>query len=169
MGNFIAPRFQALAAQRAASQQQQQASQLAQAQQVFELQQAQLLQQQEEATRASVRAAAEAAHPQNQPVFEEESPELQPHTVGTSGRPQLAPAFTFGAKPKHGVTESVSERGSGRESLSPPQSSLSPIVVNRSEGIGGAAATGLAGLAARAHKRTGSEMSSVLQQQVSLF
>lgn len=169
MGNFIAPRFQALAAQRAASQQQQQAAQLAQAQQVFELQQAQLLLQQEEATRTSVRAAAEAAHPQDQPVFEEESPELQPHTVGPTGRPQLAPSFTFGAKSKHGATESVSERGSGRESLSPAQSSRSPIVVNRSEGIGGAAATGLAGLAARAHKRTGSEMSSVLQQQVSLF
>ncbi|KIR41921.1 hypothetical protein I307_00409 [Cryptococcus deuterogattii 99/473] len=165
MGNFIAPRFQALAAQRAASLQQQQAAQLAQAQQVFELQQAQLLQQQEEA-RTSIQAAVEAAHPQNQPVFEEESPELQPRTVGPSGRPQLAPSFTFGARPKHGATESVSERGSGRESLSPPQSSLSPIVVNRSEGIGGAAATGLAGLAARAHKRTGSEMSSVLQQQI---
>ncbi|WVO21500.1 uncharacterized protein IAS62_002809 [Cryptococcus decagattii] len=167
MGNFIAPRFQALAAQRAASLQQQQAAQLAQAQQVFELQQAQLLQQQEEA-RTSIQAAVEAAHPQNQPVFEEESPELQPRTVGPSGRPQLAPSFTFGARPKHGATESVSERGSGRESLSPPQSSLSPIVVNRSEGIGGAAATGLAGLAARAHKRTGSEMSSVLQQQLAI-
>ncbi|ODN85475.1 hypothetical protein L198_07557 [Cryptococcus wingfieldii CBS 7118] len=166
MGSFIAPRFQALAAQRAAAQQQQQAAQLAQAQQVFELQQAQLVQQQEE---ARAQAESEATHPRNQPVFEEEeSPEPRSGVVGPTGRPQLAPSFTFGAKPKHAAHESVSERGSARESLSPTQSHASPVVVNRSEGIGGAAATGLAGLAARAHKRTGSEMSSALQQQLAI-
>ncbi|WVQ71979.1 hypothetical protein IAR50_001522 [Cryptococcus sp. DSM 104548] len=165
MGSFIAPRFQALAAQRAAAQQQQQAAQLAQAQQVFELQQAQLVQQQEEA-RAQIES--EAAQPRNQPVFEEESPEPRSGVVGPTGRPQLAPSFTFGAKPKHAARESVHERDSARDSLSPTQTQTSPVVVNRSEGIGGAAATGLAGLAARAHKRTGSEMSSALQQQLAI-
>nr|ODN86223.1 hypothetical protein L203_04341 [Cryptococcus depauperatus CBS 7841] len=168
MGSFIAPRFQALAAQRAAAQQQQQAAQLAQAQQIFELQQVQLLQQQEEA-RAAV-FAAENVRSQQQPVFDEdESPESLSGSLGPTGRPQLAPSFTFGGKPKQSHThqESISEKtSSARESLSPSQSHASPIIVNRSEGIGGAAATGLAGLAARAHKRTGSEMSSALQQQL---
>ncbi|WWD19349.1 hypothetical protein CI109_103808 [Kwoniella shandongensis] len=165
MGSFIAPRFQALAAQRALAQQQQQAAQLAQAQQIYELQQAQLLQQQEE-LRAQA-AAAEAV--KNQPVFEEESPEPRNAVLGPTGRPQLAPSFTFGAKPKHASKESISERASARDSMSPPQVNASPpIVVNRSEGIGGAAATGLAGLAARAHRRTGSEISPAMQQQLAI-
>ncbi|WVQ80029.1 hypothetical protein IAT38_002130 [Cryptococcus sp. DSM 104549] len=167
MGSFIAPRFQALAAQRAAAQQQQQAAQLAQAQQIFELQQAQIHQQQEEARAAAAAAAAATESAKNQPVFEEESPEPHPRSLGPTGRPQLAPSFTFGAKSKHAAKESVSE-GSARDSLSPTQLHTSPVVVNRSEGIGGAAATGLAGLAARAHKRTGSEMSPALQQQLAI-
>ncbi|KAK8854520.1 hypothetical protein IAR55_003259 [Kwoniella newhampshirensis] len=165
MGSFIAPRFQALAAQRAVAQQQQQIAQLAQAQQIYELQQAQILRQQEEVgPRAS---AADVA--KNQPVFEEESPEPRNAVLGPTGRPQLAPSFTFGAKPRHAAKESVSEQDSTRDSMSPPQVNASPpVVVNRSEGIGGAAATGLAGLAARAHKRTGSEMSHAMQQQLAI-
>ncbi|WVW85303.1 hypothetical protein I302_107341 [Kwoniella bestiolae CBS 10118] len=171
MGNFIAPRFQALAQQRAAQQQQQQtALQLAQAQQLYEIQQAQLLQQQEEA-----RARAIAETMKNQPVFvEDEEPELQQSqsqfSLGPTGRPQLAPSFTFGAKPKHVKSESISDKSSARESMSPPSAhhTSPPVVVNRSEGIGGAAATGLAGLAARAHKRTGSEMSAAMQQQLAI-
>lgn len=144
MGSFIAPRFQALAAQRAAAQQQQQAAQLAQAQQLYELQQQQIIQMQE----AQAKAMAEATLQNPPPVFEEDSPEPRPASLGPTGRPQLAPAFTFGKR-----RESVDES---------PQ-----VVVNRSEGIGGARATGLAGLAARAHKRTGSELTPAMQQQVS--
>lgn len=153
MGNFMAPRFQALAAQRAAQLQQQQAQQLAHAQQLYDLQQQQLL----EAKRRredTARAAAQAVLSNPPAVFEEDSPESKATPLGPTGRPQLAPSFTFGAK----------ARGEGeRDSRSPPQQ---PPVINRSEGIGGAAATGLAGLAARAHQRTGSEMSPAMQQQV---
>ncbi|RSH85671.1 hypothetical protein EHS25_003812 [Saitozyma podzolica] len=145
MGSFIAPRFQALAAQRAAAQQQQQAAQLAQAQQLYELQQQQIIQMQE----AQAKAMAEATLQNPPPVFEEDSPEPRPASLGPTGRPQLAPAFTFGKR-----RESVDES---------PQ-----VVVNRSEGIGGARATGLAGLAARAHKRTGSELTPAMQQQLEI-
>nr|XP_019011760.1 uncharacterized protein I206_03866 [Kwoniella pini CBS 10737]OCF50541.1 hypothetical protein I206_03866 [Kwoniella pini CBS 10737] len=170
MGSFIAPRFQALAQQRAAQQQQQTALQLAQAQQLYELQQAQLLKQQRDQEEARAKAIAETM--KNQPVFAEDDEELEARqsSVGPTGRPQLAPSFTFGAKPKHVKSESISERGSARDSMSPPSThhTSPPVVVNRSEGIGGAAATGLAGLAARAHKRTGSEMSSAMQQQLAI-
>ncbi|WWC90405.1 uncharacterized protein L201_005340 [Kwoniella dendrophila CBS 6074] len=172
MGSFIAPRFQALAQQRAAQQQQQTAMQLAQAQQIYELQQAQLLQQQREHEDARNKAIKETM--KNQPVFDEEDEEPeQPKSsssFGPTGRPQLAPSFTFGAKPKHVKNDSISEKSSARDSMSPPSThhTSPPVVVNRSEGIGGAAATGLAGLAARAHKRTGSEMSSAMQQQLAI-
>ena len=163
MGNYTAPRFQALAAHQAAQQQQQQALQLAQAQQLFEMQQQKLLEaqrQQEELqaqARAQAREAAQAALQNPVPVFEEDSPEKRSASLGTTGRPQLAPTFTFGVR----KTDSIS---SNTRSMSPQ---TQPPVINRSEGIGGAAATGLAGLAARAHKRTGSELSSAMQQQVS--
>lgn len=136
MGSFTAPRFQALAAQRQAAQQQAQVQQLAQATQIYELQQQQL---QAVQTAASVQENARQNPP---PVFEEDSPEKPNIPLGPTGRPQLAPSFTFGAKRENGP------------------------VINRQEGIGGAAATGLAGLAARAHKRTGSEISPAMQQQV---
>lgn len=157
-GSFIAPRFQALAAQRVAQQQQQQAQQLAQAQQLYEMQQQQILEyarQQEDAQTA--RALAEATLQNPPPVFEEDSPEPKHASLGPTGRPQLAPTFTFGGKKN--AAESVPERAS----LSPP---TQPPVINRSEGIGGAQATGLAGLAARAHKRTGSELTPAMQEQV---
>lgn len=157
-GGFIAPRFQALAAQRAAQQQQQQVQQLAQATQLFELQQQQILEhqrRQEESARAA--AIAEATLKNPPPVFEEDSPEMKPASLGPTGRPQLAPSFTFGAKRSDGEPAE-------RSSMSPP--SLPPVI-NRSEGIGGAAATGLAGLAARAHKRTGSELTPAMQEQAS--
>ncbi|KAL1407749.1 Translational repressor [Vanrija albida] len=145
---FIAPRFQALAAQRAAmQQQQQQTAQLVEAQRLFELHQQQqllLAQQQEEATRSAAPLASPPA------VFEEDSPETTP-SLGPTGRPQLNPGFTFGKR-----------RESGTEPKSPP------VVVNRSEGIGGAAATGLAGLAARAHKRSGSELTPAMEEQLEL-
>ncbi|WRT68713.1 uncharacterized protein IL334_005693 [Kwoniella shivajii] len=170
MGGFIAPRFQALAQQRVAAQHQQTAIQLAQAQQVFELQQVQIIQQQRDQEEARATAINESM--KNEPVFEEEDeePENANSSFGPTGRPQLAPSFTFGAKPKHAVHESISEKGSARDSMSPPSThhTSPPVVVNRSEGIGGAAATGLAGLAARAHKRTGSEMSSAMQQQLAI-
>lgn len=154
-GSFIAPRFQALAAQRQAQQQQQQqAQQLAQAQQMYELQRQQLLEAQRRQEEAAARSAAQAVLTNPPAVFEEDSPEGKPKSLGATGRPQLAPSFTFGGKPKSEST---------RDPTSPPQH---PPVINRSEGIGGAAATGLAGLAARAHKRTGSEMSPAMQQQV---
>lgn len=135
---FIAPRFQALAAQRAAlqQQQQQQSVQMAEAQRMFELQQQQLL------------LAQQQAIPDNSPVFEEESPGHSPTTVGPIGRPQLNPNFTFGKR---------------RESSDKP-----PVVVDRSAGVGGAAATGLAGLAARAHKRSGSDMNQQDSEQLEL-
>lgn len=143
---FVAPRFQALAAQRVALQQQQaQAAQLAEAQRLFELHQQQqllLAQQQEEATRSAAPLASPPA------VFEEDSPETTP-SLGPTGRPQLNPGFTFGRR-----------RESGTDPNRPP------VVVNRSEGIGGAAATGLAGLAARAHKRSGSELTPAMEEQV---
>lgn len=155
-GSFVAPRFQALAAQRAAQQQQQAAAQLIQAQQAFEMQQQQLveLQRQKEAQAAAV---AEATLRNPPPVFEEDSPEIRPASLGPTGRPQLAPSFTFGAK-----RNTVESSPSGRSPMSPPP------VINRSEGIGGAQATGLAGLAARAHKRTGSELTPAMQAQVSI-
>lgn len=148
--SFIAPRFQALAAQRIQQQQEQQAQLYqahAQAQQVYQIQQQQMLDQQSNAHKRSESADAP-------PVFEEDSPEQKPVPLGTSGRPQLNPNFTFGAK----------RQNSDRESMSPPMGQA-PII-NRSEGIGGAAATGLAGLAARAHKRTGSEITPQMQEQV---
>ena len=159
-GSFIAPRFQALAAQRAAQQQQQQVQQLAQATQVFELQQQQLIEdqrRQEEGARAA--AIAEATLKNPPPVFEEDSPEQKPASLGPTGRPQLAPSFTFGAKRNDGQPVEKSSMSS------PP----GPPVINRSEGIGGAAAAGLAGLAARAHKRTGSELTPGMQEQVGLL
>lgn len=137
---FIAPRFQALAAQRAAlqQQQQQQHAQLAEAQRVFEQQQQQLL-----------LAQQQAAIPETAPaVFEEDSPELSPATLGPTGRPQLNPNFTFGKR---------------RESSTDKPT----VIVDRSAGVGGAAATGLAGLAARAHKRSGSDMAQQDSEQVS--
>lgn len=151
--SFIAPRFQALAAQRIQQQQEQQAQLYqahAQAQQVYQIQQQQIADQQSLANKQPESAKAP-------PVFEEDSPEQKPVPLGTSGRPQLNPNFTFGAK----------RQESGRESMSPPMGQA-PII-NRSEGIGGAAATGLAGLAARAHKRTGSEITPQMQEQVSRF
>ena len=157
-GGFSAPRFQALAAQRAAQQQAQQAQQLAQAQQLFEIQQQQLLEYERRQEETRARAAAQATLRNPLPVFEEDdSPETRSAPLGPTGRPQLAPSFTFGKKAR---TESVSEEP-------PADSSPSAPVINRSEGIGGAAATGLAGLAARAHKRTGSELTPAMQQQVS--
>jgi protein SSD1 len=159
--SFIAPRFQALAAQRAAQQQQLQAQQLAQAQQVFEIQQQQLLEyqrRQEESAAANAAAIAEATLKNPPPVFEEDSPEPRHASLGSGGRPQLAPSFTFGAK----RTQAEPTNATDRSSMSPP----GQPVINRSEGIGGAAATGLAGLAARAHKRTGSELTPAMQQQV---
>jgi protein SSD1 len=160
MGSFFAPRFQALAAQRVAQQQQQahqlqlqQAAQLAQAQQLFEMQQQQQILLQQEAEQERVKQQNLQTAP---PVFEEDSPEPPHKVLGPTGRPQLAPTFTFGAKPRR------ESEAAERASVSPP-----PVVVNRSEGIGGAASTGLAGLAARAHKRTGSELSPAMAQQVS--
>lgn len=161
--SFIAPRFQALAAQRAAQQQQLQAQQLVQAQQVFEIQQQQLIEyqrRQEESAAANAAAIAEATLKNPPPVFEEDSPEPRHASLSSSGRPQLAPSFTFGAK----RAQPESTDGTDRSSMSPP----GQPVINRSEGIGGAAATGLAGLAARAHKRTGSELTPAMQQQVCL-
>jgi protein SSD1 len=152
MGSFIAPRFQALAIQRAA-QQAQQAQQLAQAQQLYELQQAQLLEAQRQREEAHAAAAQATLLNNPPPVFEEDSPEPAPASLGPTGRPQLAPTFTFGAK-------------KAAEAMSPPLTIGAPVI-NRSEGIGGAQATGLAGLAARAHKRTGSELTPAMQQQVS--
>ncbi|BEJ00527.1 hypothetical protein CcaverHIS631_0503840 [Cutaneotrichosporon cavernicola] len=138
---FIAPRFQALAAQRAALQQQQQQQQsvhMAEAQRMFELQQQQ-----------QMLLAQQQPIPETAPVFDEESPEHSPTAVGPTGRPQLNPNFTFGKR---------------RES-----SSDKPlVVVDRSAGVGGAAATGLAGLAARAHKRSGSDMNQQDTEQVEL-
>lgn len=135
---FIAPRFQALAAQRAAlqQQQQQQSAQMAEAQRVFELQQQQML------------LAQQQPIPETAPVFEEDSPEHSPAGAGPTGRPQLNPNFTFGKR---------------RESSSDKPA----VVVDRSAGVGGAAATGLAGLAARAHKRSGSDMNQQDTEQVS--
>ena len=149
-GSFIAPRFQALAAQRIQQQQDQQAQLYqahAQASQMYQIQQQQLLDQH---TLANQRVESSDAPA----VFEEDSPEQKPVPLGTSGRPQLNPNFTFGAK----------RQAAERQSMSPP--SIAPVI-NRSEGIGGAAATGLAGLAARAHKRTGSEITPAMQEQVS--
>ena len=151
MGSFIAPRFQALAAQRAAQQQQQQ---LSHAQRIYELQQQQhaAFQRQQEEAQAHPADGTMQIPP---PVFEEDSPEQRVGSLGPTGRPQLAPTFTFGKKPQS--NESIEK------------ASMSPPLINRSEGIGGAAATGLAGLAARAHKRTGSELTPAMQQQVSIF
>ena len=155
MGSFVAPRFQALAAQRAA-QQQQQAQQLVHAQQLYEIQQQQLLEAQRRQEQSAL-STAQAVLSNPSAVFEEDSPEPEPKValLGPTGRPQLAPTFTFGAKAR-------SE--SDRDTSSAPSQ---PLLINRSEGIGGAEATGLAGLAARAHKRTGSEMTPAMQQQVS--
>ncbi|ORX38254.1 hypothetical protein BD324DRAFT_649631 [Kockovaella imperatae] len=157
MGSFIAPRFQALAAQRAQQQQQQQAQQLAQAQQLFELQQQQLATVQRRSQEEQARALAQATLHNPPPVFEEDSPEKRTVPL-VSNRPQLAPSFKFGAK----KMDEISDR---QASISPP---LHPPIINRSEGIGGAAAAGLAGLAARAHKRTGSELSAAMQQQLEI-
>ena len=154
MSSFSAPRFQALAAQRAAQQQQQQAQQLVHAQQLYELQQQQLLDAQRRREESARAAAAQAVLTHPPAVFEEDSPEAKPTSLGPTGRPQLAPTFTFGGKPRN-ETE--------RDPILPAQH---PPIINRSEGIGGAAATGLAGLAVRAHKRTGSELTPAMQQQV---
>jgi protein SSD1 len=150
--SFIAPRFQALAAQRIQQQQEQQArlhQAHEQAQHMYQAQALQVLQQANQAQGTLEQSAANAP-----PVFEEDSPEHRPAALPTGGRPQLNPNFTFGAK----------RQEAARESMSPP---TNPPVINRSEGIGGAAATGLAGLAARAHKRTGSEVTPAMQEQVS--
>ncbi|KAL7422501.1 Translational repressor [Cryptotrichosporon argae] len=134
-GSFMAPRFQALAAQRVAIQmqqqtvQQQQALQMAEAQRLYEMQQ--------------------QAITNTPPVFEEDD-EVDVRSPGSNGRPQLAPSFTFGAK--------------RRDSDADKQ----PVMINRSEGIGGAQATGLAGLAARAHRRTGSELSTNMERQLEI-
>lgn len=159
-GGFIAPRFQALAQQRLA-QQQQQAQQLAQAQveaqQLFDLQQQQMLQQQQQQQQAEAQAIREAALKNPPPVFDEDD---EPNVLGPTGRPQLAPSFTFGAKQPRQPTVPVRD-----DTISPTSQ---PITINRSEGIGGAQATGLAGLAARAHKRTGSDVTPAMQQQLEL-
>lgn len=151
-GSFIAPRFQALAAQRVQQQQEQQAQLYqahAQAQHLYQLQQQQMLDQQSLVGKRDESADAP-------PVFEEDSPEHKPVPLAPAGgRPQLNPNFTFGAK----------RQANDGQPLSPPTNSA-PFI-NRSEGIGGAAATGLAGLAARAHKRTGSEITPQMQEQVS--
>jgi protein SSD1 len=149
---FSAPRFQALAAQRMLQQQEQQArlhQAHEQAQHMYQTQALQVLQQANEAQSNLEQSAANAP-----PVFEEDSPENKPVPLATSGRPGLNPNFTFGAK---------RQQEPARESMSPPN--IAPLI-NRSEGIGGAAATGLAGLAARAHKRTGSEVTPAMQEQV---
>lgn len=138
---FIAPRFQALAAQRAAvQQQQQQTAQLAEAQRLFEMHQ----QQQQQ----MLLAQQPLESGQAPPVFEEDSPEPTPASLGPTGRPQLNPGFTFGKR---------------RESAVEKKPRPSSMFVNREE-----AANSLAGLAARAHKRAGSEMSSALEEQVSI-
>lgn len=150
--SFIAPRFQALAAQRIQQQQEQQArlhQAHEQAQHMYQAQAMQVLQQANQAQGNVENTAANAP-----PVFEEDSPEHKPAPLPTGARPGLNPNFTFGAK----------RQEAPRESMSPP---TNPPVINRSEGIGGAAATGLAGLAARAHKRTGSEVTPAMQEQVS--
>jgi protein SSD1 len=150
--SFIAPRFQALAAQRIQQQQEQQArlhQAHEQAQHVYQAQALQVLQQATQAQTHLEQSAADAP-----PVFEEDSPEHKPVPLASGGRPQLNPNFTFGAK----------RQDAQKEIMSPP---TLPPVINRSEGIGGAAATGLAGLAARAHKRTGSEVTPAMQEQVS--
>lgn len=150
-GSFTAPRFRALAEQRQAHHAQQQLAQLTQAQQIYDMQQQALKAVQE----AHAKAAAQATLKNPPPVFEEDD---EPDTRAPSqyGRPQLNPGFTFGARRRESVDE--------RKSLSPPQH---PVVVDRQHGIGGAQATGLAGLAARAHRRTGSELTPAMQQQVS--
>lgn len=156
--SFIAPRFQALAAQRIQQQQEQQIrlhQAHEQAQQLYQVQALQIAQQASQAQTQHARSDSQAVAEQT-PVFEEDSPEHKPVALGTSGRPQLNPNFTFGAKRQ--------EPQAQRESMSPPSQ---PPIINRSEGIGGAAATGLAGLAARAHKRTGSEVTPAMQEQVS--
>jgi len=117
---------------------------------MYQTQALQVLQQANEAQGNLGQSAANAP-----PVFEEDSPEQKPVPLATNGRPQLNPNFTFGAK---------RQQEAARESMSPPANAP---VINRSEGIGGAAATGLAGLAARAHKRTGSEVTPAMQEQVS--
>ncbi|KAK4687107.1 protein SSD1, partial [Tremellales sp. Uapishka_1] len=161
MSSFMAPRFQALAAQRA---QQQQLAQM------YELQQQQIQQQiyqqqQEAQAREAQLAQAEQDAYQSPAVFEEDSPEPRHSVLGPTGRPQLAPTFTFGTKPRQ--TSEALSAVSERVEMS-PQLPAAPVVVNRSEGIGGAAATGLAGLAARAHRRTGSELTPAAAQQMEL-
>lgn len=133
---FIAPRFQALAAQRAALQQQNQvqSSQLAEAQRLFEMHQQQQL----------LLAQQQAQQPPRSPpaVFEDDSPESTPQGVGPTGRPQLNPNFTFGHKRRD-------------------SSATSDDKTRRSE-----AAAGLGGLAARAHKRSGSQVDPAVEEQV---
>lgn len=133
---FIAPRFQALAAQRAAmAQQQQQQQQLIEAQRLFEMhqQQQQLLLAQQQ-----MEAAARDGRLSPLPVFEEDSPEASPGPV----RGQLNPGFTFGKRRQSGADD---KRSAGRAE----------------------AAAGLGNLAARAHKRTASEVAPAVDEQVS--
>lgn len=148
----LAPRFRALAEQRQAHVTQQQVAALAQAQQVYEMQQQALL-----SVEDARQKAAQATLRNPPPVFEEDDEPERPGYGGIDGLPrreQLNPSFSFGAK-RHAASESIG---------SLPQQ---PIRVDRSQGIGGAEATGLAGLAARAHKRTGSELTPAMQEQVS--
>lgn len=142
---FIAPRFQALAAQRAAlQQQQQQTAQLAEAQRLFEMhQQQQLLfahQQQQQPGGDGARPDIPLISPPA--VFEEDSPEPTPTTLGPTGRPQLNPGFTFGKRRESGNADDKSRRSE-------------------------AAAT-LGGLAARAHKRSGSEITPAMEEQLEI-
>ncbi|EIW68380.1 hypothetical protein TREMEDRAFT_32205 [Tremella mesenterica DSM 1558] len=133
----------------------------------MQFQQLQLLQ----AQIAANQLAQQQAQQQHQPQHQQQSSFIAPRfqalaaqhddtaVLGPSGRPQLAPTFTFGAK-QPGPLSPV------RDDVTSP--SQHPVTINRSEGIGGAAATGLAGLAARAHRRTGSEISPAMQQQLEL-
>jgi protein SSD1 len=162
-GSFVAPRFRALAEQRQAQQTQQQIAQLGQAQQVYEMQQQALMKVQE----AHARAAAQEALKNPAPVFEEDEEEYnqqqqrkqQALLEQRQKAKEMNPAFNFGAK-----RQGTDDRQKA-SSMSPPMGNT--VIVDRSQGIGGAQATGLAGLAARAHKRTGSELTPAMQQQVS--
>ncbi|KAL7414362.1 hypothetical protein BDY24DRAFT_36922 [Mrakia frigida] len=78
-----------------------------------------------------------------------------------ASRPVLAPAFTFGARRRSAALEQMGNGGAGA------------IGGEEDVRMGGAGASGpgmgaLLGLAARAHRRTGSEMSPVMTEQVRL-
>jgi protein SSD1 len=121
-------------------QHQQQNAQLAEAQRLFEMhQQQQLLAQQQQLAQEDQLARSGPVSPGG--VFEDSSPEPTPQPV----RGQLNQTFTFGKR------RDTNDDKSGR-------------TPNRSE-----AAAGLGGLAARAHRRTGSEMTPAMEEQVSLI